>query len=145
MAIHFYIEIIHGNHYLTSFIETIPNLSFLFLSVKMAICELQTRLTGADTAIRKGQSNWRGSRTSPYIKLIEAFVWKCSRMKGVLTNFAKFIGKYHKYISIIPLSESCWQKTATSLTSGVFWGKFCKIFKNTHFTEYLRERVSLNL
>ena len=61
---------------------------------------------------------------------------RCSMKKGVLENFAKFIGK-HLYQSLF--FKSCRPQPCNFIKKGtlakVFSCKFCEIFKNTFFTE----------
>ena len=93
-------------------------------------------------------------------KIIACFLWvtifkkstinrtshrRCSIKKGVLKNFAKFIGK-HLYQGFLCLSVpkySSGLKLETRLPEQVLSCEFCESFKNTFFTEHLRKKKQL--
>ena len=60
---------------------------------------------------------------------------RCSVRKGVLRNFAKFTGK-HLCQSFNKVAEACNFIKKETLAQ-VFSFEFCKISKNTFFTEHL--------
>ena len=63
---------------------------------------------------------------------------RCSARKGVLKNFAKFIGK-HLCQSVRGLKAATFLKKTLA---PVFSCEFCEIFKNTFFTKHLRATAS---
>ena len=82
-------------------------------------------------------SNWLWLLLSCFLFLSRQSKWKrknrsshltCSLRKGVLRNFAKFTGKHLcqglYFVKIVALAQ-------------VFFCKFCKISKNTFFTEHV--------
>ena len=149
-----------------SFLSPLVNRSVI-ISNTYDICELSHQLPN-DLRLRKLRKVVNISKILKLDTITQARSshWRCSVKKGVLKNFAKFTGKhlcqslsFNKVAglrSATLLKKRLWRRCfpvnfakflafnfiKKETLSQVFSCEFCKISKNTFFTEHLRTNAS---